>query len=258
MNIVKKQLIPTVATLFLLAGCAGASAAASTAAGHGASPATVVAAHRAATPANPDGTPAGALPFPVGKGYTWVYRDTNSAGGSTSTNTMTQKITSLESTSGGLRVSEYMTMSSDSKFDGSVVWIFHPNGTITYPLGASLGGIQVTHSTGGIIFPTAAEAASGQPVHSTITMTAITDGQTITEVAHITVQGDGRQTVTVPAGTFKNATVLKMTMDATVDKISLDFTFKYWVAVGTGEVKSEGFYGGSTPNETGVLVSFTK
>jgi uncharacterized protein DUF3108 len=261
--IIKKQLIPTVAAVFLLGGCS-ASAAASAATGGGSNHGTTTAAavsaasHTKMTPDSADGTPAGALPFPVGDGYTWVYRAVNTVGTGTATSTTTTKITSVQSTSAGLRVTEYFSISADSKFDGSSVWIFHPNGTITYPLAQGLGGMQITHSSGGILFPTAAEVTTGKPYHSSLTMTVVEAGQTITETAHITVRGDGTQTVTVPAGTFRNATVLEMAMDVVVDKIPIDFNFKYWVANGTGEVKSEGFFGGSTPNETSVLVSFTK
>jgi hypothetical protein len=249
--ITKKQLVPGIAAMFILTGC---GAAANTAASHGTTAATDVAAHSAN---GSDGIPAGALPFPVAVGDTWVYRSTAATGGGNDTNLLTNKITSVVSTSQGTEVTESYSNNADSRFNGSTVWIFHPNGTITFPVAEDLG-VQITHSSGGILLPSAAQAASGKPLHSTISLSFVVDGKTYTETGHVTAQGAGTQTVTVPAGTYQNATVLDLTFDASVDGISLDLQLKYWIAKGVGQVKSSVSTGGSSSADTEVLVSFTK
>jgi len=259
LNIAKKQLIPAIAAIFALAGCGTAAASgAAGSTGRTTTAAAVSAAdHTKQRPARLDGAPAGALPFPIGKGYTWKYRSTSTLGGDNSTSASTIKILSVTPSAQGSLVKEYMT-ESPSKYDAAFTWVFHSNGTISYPVTEGIAGLKVTHSSGGILFPTAAELASGKAYTSSISLTVVDSGVTVTESGHVTIAGAGTQTVTVPAGTYRNATVLKMVMDVTADKIPFDITIKYWLAQGTGEVKSEIFFGSSTPSSTGVLLSFIK
>jgi hypothetical protein len=248
----KKQLIPTVAAIFLLAGCGASSAAAS----GGTTGSTLAAAHVSSAnhPDSSDGVPSSALPFPVGVGDTWVYRATGSVGAPT---TVTNKILSATSTAEGLKVTEYYSNGEDSKFNGSATWIFHPNGTITFPATENMG-IQIKNSSGGILLPTAAEAASGVALHSTLRLTAVAGNVTVNEVAHVTVQGAGTQTVTVPAGTYR-ATVVNMTMSETIDGIAVSTEVRTWLATGVGPVQSEVFLDEGGTNHVAAkdqLVSF--
>ena len=78
--------------------------------------------------------------------------------------------------------------------------------------------------------------------------------------AHITVKGDGTQTVTVPAGTY-TATVVEMTESETIEGISVSSEVKTWLANGVGPVKSEVILhegGHNSVAAQNVLTSFTK
>jgi hypothetical protein len=252
--IIKKQLIPAVAAAFLLAGC-GASAATASGASGGTgstgSSAVPAASHGGTTLDSSDGVPAGALPFPVAVGDKWVYRASSS---SLAASTVTDKITAVKNTTQGTQVTEYYSNSNSTKFDGNLTWLFHPNGTITYPITQDLG-IQIIRSSGAFILPSAAEVASGKAYHSTLSLTFAMDGKDYTEVAHITMRGAGTQTVTVPAGTYQNAIVLDSTFDMSLEGVSFDMQMKFWIAAGIGEVKgSVGGFG----TDTLELESFTK
>jgi len=252
-----KRLIPAMAAVVALTGC-GAAAAAS--AGNGArQPALSAAAavkDSTAGTTSTGGVPAGALPFPVAVGDTWVYRADTAVGGGT-TSTITNKIIAVVSTSQGTRVTESYANSIATRTHQDLTWVFHPNGTITFPLTQNLG-LQVVRSSGGIILPSAAQAASGKPYHSSLTLTFAEDGKQYTEVAHITMQGAGTQTVAVPAGTYQNATIIDGTFDMSLEGITIDLRLKFWIANGTGEVKSEVATGSATTATTLELLSFTK
>ena len=56
--------------------------------------------------------------------------------------------------------------------------------------------------------------------------------------AHVTVQGAGTQSVTVPAGTY-NATVVNMTMSETIHGFAVSSEVRTWLATGVGPVKTE-------------------
>ena len=56
--------------------------------------------------------------------------------------------------------------------------------------------------------------------------------------AHITVKGDGTQSVTVPAGTY-TATVVDMTESETIAGITISTEVMTWLANGVGPVKTE-------------------
>jgi hypothetical protein len=248
--IVRKQLIPAIAAVFVLAGC-GTSAA--VAGGKTTTTSAVAAArHTNVTPDSSDGIPAGALPFPVEVGDTWVYRASSS---SIAPSTVTDKILGVKNTSQGVQVTESYSNSNSSKFDGNLTWLFHPNGTITYPITEDLG-IKIIRSSGAFILPSATEVASGKAYHSTLSLTFALDGKDYTEVAHITMRGAGTQTVTVPAGTFKNAIVLDSTFDMALEGVSFDMQMKFWIAKGVGEIK--GSVGGFGSADTLEMESFTQ
>jgi hypothetical protein len=264
--ITKKPLIPAILAVLTLAGCGTSAAAAGSNTGASSEVAAVSTSNHAGTgtgtaagaPDSSNGIPSSALGFPVQVGDTWVVRATTLYGGTT--DILTNKILSVVSKSNGTWVTESYTNSHSASFDLNSVWIFHPNGTITYPLG-SMGGLQVTSSSGGFILPDTADITSGQAYHSTLKLTVRDDGQTFKETAHVTVQGVGTGTVSVPAGTYQNATIVEMDMAITVDGTPIDMVIKFWVAKGVGQVKSELLSGTgphATVDSTEVLLSFTK
>jgi hypothetical protein len=240
-------------TGLLLAGC-GASAATS---GAASLPATSSSAPASSAASGSSAVvPASALPFPVAVGNTWVYSSSVPSAGSAST--VTNKILSVAPAPGGTRVTESYTTSLTSK-TVHTTYIFHSDGWITFPLSQVSGGTLVS-SSGGILLPDAADIASGRPYTSVVTIGLKENGRQLNETAHITVQGAGTATVTVPAGTF-TATIVDMTMTWSTTSIPVSIQIRDWVANGTGTVKSE-----ATIHEAGLnqavstqeLQSFTK
>jgi hypothetical protein len=199
---------------------------------------------------------AASLPFPVAVGNTWVYDSSVPSTGSTST--VTNKILSVVPVTGGSRVTESYADSLSSSTTHST-YIFHSDGTITFPLSQATGGTLVS-SSGGILLPSAADIATGKPYRSVLTLGFKQDGRTMKEISHVTVQGAGTATVTVPAGTYR-ATIVDMTMVMTVSGITASIQIRTWVANGVGQVKSEvltGFAGHSLVTGVEELKSFTK
>jgi len=237
----------------LLAGC-GASPAAS---GAAAPPATSNSAPAASAASGSRAVmPASALPFPVAVGNTWVY--TSSVPSAGSAGTVTDKILSVLPAPGGNRVTESYTSSLTSK-TARTTYVFHSDGWITFPLNQVSGG-TVFSSSGGILLPDAADIASGRPYRSVLTLRFTENGRHLKETAHITVQGAGTATVTVPAGTF-TATIIEMTMAWSTASIPVSIEIRDWFATGTGTVKSEALIHEAGFNEvvsTEELQSFTK
>jgi hypothetical protein len=244
--------LATVAGL-ALAGC-GTSAATS-----GAASSTTAPGHAAtssATPGSGGVVSAASLPFPVAVGNTWVYDSSVSSGGSTST--VTNKILSVVRVTGGSRVTESYADSLSSSTTRST-YIFHSDGTITFPLSQATGGTLVS-SSGGILLPSAADIATGKPYRSVLTLGFKQDDGIMKEISHVTVQGAGTATVTVPAGTYR-ATIVDMTMAMTVSGTTVSIKIRTWVANGVGQVKSEvltGFAGHVVVTGIEELKSFTK
>jgi hypothetical protein len=237
----------------VLAGC-GASAATS-----GTTTPATAPGHAATSTATTDSggvVSAASLPFPVAVGNTWVYESSVPSAGSTST--VTNKILSVVPVAGGNQVTESYTDSLSSSTTRSI-YIFHSDGTITFPLSQATGGMLVS-SSGGILLPSAADIATGKPYRSVLTLGFKQDGQTVKEIAHVTVQGAGTATVTVPAGTYR-ATIVNITMVMTVSGITVSIEIRTWVANGVGQVKSEVLTGEADHSAvTGIdeLKSFTK
>jgi len=239
----------------LLAGC-GASPAISGAAAAPATSSSVPASPGASGSGSRAVVPASALPFPVAVGNTWVYTSSVPSAGSAST--VTNKILSVLSAPGGDRVTESYTSSLTSK-TVHTIYVFHSDGWITFPLNQVSGGTLLS-SSGGILLPDAADIASGRPYRSVLTLRFAENGRHLTEVAHITVQGAGTATVTVPAGTF-TATIVEMTMAWSTASIPVSIQIRDWFATGTGTVKSEALIHEAGLNEvvsTEELQSFTK
>ncbi len=146
----------------------------------------------------------GALPFPTTVGDTWTYSNTN---GTTSEN----KIASATQVAAGQQITMDTTFTDNgTATHDSYEYIIEPNGQIALPtsqFAPSSSGATFKVISGGIFWPSAAQLASGQPVHTTLTMEFTIAGKTQTITEHITSQGQGTQSVTVPAGTYSASVV---------------------------------------------------
>jgi hypothetical protein len=196
--------------------------------------------------------------FPIGVGNTWVY-ETHLT--SASTGTITNKMTKVEPDGSAQRV----TMQVSTDLGGTtnkpitVTYLFNSDGSITVPIGQLAGGI-VKIKSGSIAWPSEADLNSGQPHSSTLVFDATIAGRTTHVTAHVTVQGGGSQTVTVPAGTY-NAHVINEIFREKIEGISVSLRLKTWVANGVGPVKSDLITksgAASVPGTVEVLKSFTK
>ena len=178
---------------------------------------------------------AGALPFPDTVGDTWKYNNTN---GTTSEN----KIGAVTPVSAGQQVTMDTTfIDNGTSTHASYEYIVEPNGEIALPtsqFAPSESGVTMKVLSGGIYWPSAAQLASGQPVHTTLSMEITVAGKTQTITEHITSQGQGTQSVTVPAGTF-SASVVNVQEAATIDGYNTTLDDKTWFASGVGPVQSE-------------------
>ena len=177
----------------------------------------------------------GSLPFPTTVGDTWTYSNSN---GSTSEN----KIASNTQVAAGQQV----TMATTFKDNGTAThasyeYVVQPNGQIALPtsqFAPSTAGLTMKIVSGGVFWPSAAQLASGQPVHTTLVMELTIAGKTQKITEHITSQGQGTQTVTVPAGTY-GTSVVNVEEAATVDGFNTTIDDKTWLATGVGPVQSE-------------------
>jgi hypothetical protein len=180
---------------------------------------------------------AASVPFPVGVGDTWTYQTTDG--------TTVNKITSVTQVPSGRKVG----MDSTITVAGTTThlddyYILEPNGEISVPFSqfgsaASGSGYSVKLLSGGIFWPSAADLASGQVLHSSLELQYTVGGSVQKNIAQITVKGLGTQTVTVPAGTYSNATVVDMIESVKFDGISVAVNVKTWLATGVGPVETE-------------------
>jgi len=199
----------------------------------------------------------GSLPFPTTVGDTWKYSNSN---GSTSEN----QIASSTQVAGGQQVTMAIAFTDNgTTTHASYDYVVQPNGQISLPtsqFAPSEAGVSIKVVSGGIYWPSAAELAGGQPVHTTLTMQVTVAGKTQTVTEHITSQGQGTQSVTVPAGTY-SASVVNVQEAATIDGFNTTIDDKTWLASGIGPVQSELIsVDGSTTDITNKeeLVSFVK
>lgn len=242
-----------VAAGLLLAGCATSSSSPS-------APPSGPSGTLSGTPSAPQGSGGGigTTLFPITVGDTWVYNETlagHQAG------TLTNMIAAATPYSGGQKV--MITTHSDiaglPTTPTTLTYLFHPDGSIQVPY-AQVGNNAVTIKSGGIVWPPAAQLASGQPRTSVLTVQIKAAGQDITAQAHVTVQGAGTQSVTVPAGSYQ-ATVVQETITEHFAGIGVTIEVRTWLASGVGPVKSVVSTKSGSISEvvsTQVLKSFTK
>ncbi len=177
----------------------------------------------------------GSLPFPTTVGDTWSYRNSN---GTSSVN----KIAAATQVSAGQQVTMATTFTDNgTTTHDSYEYIIEPSGQISLPtsqFAPSSSGVTFKIISGGIYWPSAAQLASGQPVHTTLTMEFTIAGKTQKITEHITSQGQGTQSVTVPAGTY-SASVVNVTESASIMGYNTTIDDKTWLASGVGPVQSE-------------------
>jgi uncharacterized protein DUF3108 len=213
-----------------------------------------------ATSGTSGGTPAGAsasVPYPVAVGNTWNYKITTGSENGTTVNTMT----AVTPVAAGQQVT-MLTTDHVGSVNGSAkeTYLFHADGSIGYPLGSFSPGSGVTVTSNGIVWPPASVIASGKPSQSTLNISIKAAGQTLSTTAHVTVQGAGTATVTVPAGTYQTTVVL-VTERLQIVGITASIQVKTWLAPDVGPVKelvntNEGSATSAVADEE--LLSFTK
>jgi hypothetical protein len=197
---------------------------------------TTSTASAAATSSSPAAAGSGAsVPFPVAVGNTWKYATTAAS----ETGTTINKMTAVVPVASGQQV----TVTSTSTLLGTTTthtftYVFGSDGSITYPLGQLGSTSGVTLSGSGVFWPPAAVLDSGKPSTSELKISINESGVKLSTTAHITVQGAGTASVTVPAGTYQ-ATVVNMTIALSVDGIAVSEQVKTWLASGVGPVKDE-------------------
>ena len=242
-----------------LAGCG--STASSSPGGSAANSASAAAAGGTAKSGSSAASSAGgssaSVPFPVAVGNTWNYRITSGGDSGTTIN----KMTAVTPVATGQQVT-MLTTDHLSSLNGSATetYLFHSDGSIGYPLGSFSPGSGVTVTSNGVVWPPASVIASGMPSQSTLNISIKASGQTISTTAHVTVQGAGTATVTVPAGTYQ-ATVVLVTEKLEIVGITASIQVKTWLAPNVGPVKelvntSEGSATNVVADEE--LLSFTK
>jgi hypothetical protein len=194
--------------------------------------------------------------FPLSVGNKWVYLDKLSGEQGTETN----QVISITPVASGSKV----VMKDQDDLGGGApntttsALIVHSDGSITVPM--TTAGDSFKIKSGGVLWPSAAQLASGQPHHDTLVMTTSMAGQTTTTRTHITVKGDGTQTVHVPAGTYQ-ATVIDELMTEKFSGVAINMDIRTWVVNGVGPVKSEmtsNMGGHQTIMNDEQLKSFTK
>ena len=255
---------PTVATAaavlaagLALAGCGGAaSSSPAGSATSSAAPATGGTAASGTSAAAPAGASV-SVPFPVAVGNTWNYKITTGGESGTTTN----KMTAVTPAAAGQQVT-MLTTDHVGSVNGSAreTYLFHTDGSISYPLGSFSPGSGVTVTSNGVVWPPASVIASGKPSQSTLNISIKVAGQALSTTAHVTVQGAGTATVTVPAGTYQ-ATVVLVTERLSIVGITASIQVKTWLAPGVGPVRelvntNEGSATSVVADEE--LLSFTK
>jgi hypothetical protein len=177
--------------------------------------------------------------FPATVGNTWVYTDSLANVGSKK-GTTTNKITAVSPDSGG----EKVTISTTTHIPGlpstpaSLTYQFNSDGSISVPLTQlSNSSTSVKVTSGGVVWPSRAVLDSGQTHTSTLGLEISAAGHKINVHGHVTVKGEGNQSVTVPAGSY-TATLVNETISEAVSGVTVTIEVQTWLANGVGPVKS--------------------
>jgi hypothetical protein len=216
-----------------LAGCGGSSSSGSAAANNTAS-SSPAASHSPSSSGSTTAVTSATVPFPVGVGDTWRYRTTYGR--------TVNRMTAVTPVSGGQQVTMRSAITSlGSTSHDTAFYVVHSDGSISLPFSqfdTNSSGASVQLISGNIFWPPADQLSSGKAYHDALKIEFTDDGMKQTVTAHVTVRGDGTQSVTVPAGTY-NADVVNMTMSETIEGIAVSSVVETWLAPGVGPVKSE-------------------
>ncbi len=220
----------------LVAGCGPSSSSSSTSGGQPSAPAT--GSSGSSSSSAPTSSGSGGLDttlFPATVGNTWVYESTLSGG---KTGTTTNKVTAVTPDSDG----EKVTFTTEAHVAGlpatptTLTYQLYSDGRIGVPY-TQVGNSTVKIKGGGIVWPSKAQLDSGQPTTSTLTLQISLEGHSVKVTAHVTVKGEGTQSITVPAGTFQ-ATLVNESVAESLDGINIVSQVDTWLATGIGPVKS--------------------
>jgi hypothetical protein len=202
-------------------------------------------------------TASGSPLFPIAVGEKWVYAV--HLGAALGSGTTTNTVRSVKPVSGGdlVTMTDATNVLGSPTKPGTVTYMFNSDGSISVPF-TQFGGSKVTVKSGSIVWPPASVIASGQSHHSTLVVSIKMAGHALSETIHVTVQGAGTHTVTVPAGTYQ-ATAVNQTMAESILGHPVKIEIRTWLAPGVGPVKTEVLGGGTLGS--GIvedLKSFTK
>jgi hypothetical protein len=192
------------------------------------------------------------VPFPIAVGNTWTYNSTTSLG----TEQVVNKVLTVTPVSGGNQVTMSNQIGSAAPTD--ITYIFHADGTITYPFNQLGSDVKIISGT--IEWPSATSIDAGQTSTSTVVMALTSNGSTQDITTHVTVKGEGSTSVTVPAGTY-TATIVQMTESFTMLGHSSTIVVRTYMANGVGPVENEATLSLAGVNEVVAdqkLVSFTQ
>ncbi len=170
------------------------------------------------------------VPFPIAIGNTWTYASTTALG----TGTVVDKVISVTQVPGGHQVTMSNQIGSVAPTD--ITYIFHSDGTITYPFNQLGSSVKIVSGT--VEWPSASSIAAGQTFTSTVVLALTSDGSTQDVTAHITVKGDGTTSVTVPAGTY-TATIVQMTERFVLAGHSSTIVVRDYMSSGVGPVEDQ-------------------
>lgn len=183
-------------------------------------------------------TSAAAVLFPVGAGDTWKYAATGDSGSGTAT----EKMTSVVQVTGGRKV--MMTISdalTRTRARTTLVYFFHSDGRITssgLPQARQRNVVTISSSSS-VWWPPPAVIDSRRQVKVDVPTTLSGAERTYKTMAHITVQGMGTATVSVPAGAYRATVVSQRTTMSFFGLGSLTFITKTWLAPGVGPVQEQ-------------------
>jgi hypothetical protein len=182
-------------------------------------------------------TSAASMLLPVAVGDTWKYKVTGDSG----SGTVTEKMTSVVHVTGGRKVMMTITSAlTGTRARTESVYFFHSDGSITSSELPQAGQRNtVTISSSGVWWPPATVIDSRRPVKLDAPTTLSSEERTYRTTAHITVQGAGTATVTVPAGTYRATVVNQTTTMSFFGRGLVTIYDKTWLAPGVGRVQEQ-------------------
>lgn len=176
--------------------------------------------------------------FPAATGDTWTYSDT--FGGTTATTTET--IVSATPVAGGQNVTLQVRGSVGTPI--TETFLFKDDGEITAATVTGTGGLEASSS--GVLFtiPTKDDILAGKSFSNTGTFTVPTANATLTYTS--TAVGGGKESVTVPAGTF-DCYKLNLTISISVPQAAAptSITEEVDLAENIGVVRTHSTFGDS-------------